>query len=434
MSKTILYLDPFSGISGDMFVGALLDLGLDLAKLHFELSKLHVAGYHLGSRRVLRGAIAATKFDVTLDAAPAAAASHDHGHSHGDAEHGHEHGHAHHGESATDVTGAHTHRTYADIKKLIEDSALSATVKKNSIAAFYKLAVAEGRMHNLPPEQVGFHEVGAIDSIVDMVGVCIGLEALGIDEVWSGPIALGSGGFVKCDHGQMPVPAPATLELMKGLPVRETTFQKELTTPTGAALAAALVTHFGPLPAMTISKLGYGAGTREQQPFPNILRVALGTVAEAASSRDAETADSIIEIAANIDDATPEVLGYLCETLLARGALDVFLTPIQMKKFRPGTMLTVLAEPSQLDALAATIFSECPTFGIRYQTYSRLKLSRRVVTVETPYGAVRVKIGTWQGRDISFHPEYDDCRARAQEKSVPLQTVIDAARRVIPAS
>ncbi len=433
MSKTILYLDPFSGIAGDMFVAALLDLGLDLARLHFELSKLNVAGYHLGSKRVLRGAIAATKFDVTIDGAPQETGAHehgpahDHGHSHGDADHGH----AHHGESAS---GSHAHRTYADIKKLIENSTLSPAVKANSIAAFYKLAIAEGRMHNMPPEDVGFHEVGAIDSIVDMVGVCIGLEALGIDEVWSGPIALGSGGFVKCAHGQMPVPAPATLELMKGLPIRETTFQKELTTPTGAALAAALVKHFGPLPAMTITNLGYGAGTRENQPFPNILRVALGTLSEPTTARDSESTDSIVEISANIDDATPEVLGFLCETLLARGALDVFLTPIQMKKFRPGSMLTVLAEPAQLDALADLIFKECPTFGIRCQTLSRMKLSRRMITVETPFGAVRVKIGSWQGRDTSFHPEYEDCRASALEKGVSIQTVIDAARRAIPAS
>jgi uncharacterized protein (TIGR00299 family) protein len=435
LSKTILYLDPFSGISGDMFVGALLDLGLDLAKLHFELSKLNVAGYHLGSRRVMRGALAAIKFDVTLDVPAAQTAAraettHDHGHSHGEHghEHGHDHGHSHGGGDAS--ADGHVHRTFADIRRMIEASALSAAVKRNSISAFQKLAVAEGRMHDLPPEQVGFHEVGAIDSIVDMVGVCIGLDVLGVDEVWCGPIALGSGGFVKCDHGQMPVPAPATLELMKGLPVRETDFKKELTTPTGAALAAALVTRFCPLPAMTIQKLGYGAGTRESQPMPNILRVALGTVESSeAASRDTTSSDTVIEISANLDDTTPEVIGYLCETLFARGALDVFLTPIQMKKFRPGTMLTVLAEPAQLDSMAETIFRECPTFGLRYQTYSRLKLTRRIETVETQFGPVRVKIGQWQGRDTSIHPEYEDCRARALEKGVAVREVIEAAKR-----
>jgi hypothetical protein len=429
-----------SGIAGDMFVGALLDLGLDLARLHAELSKLNLAGYQLGSRRVMRGAFTAIKFDVNVDGRPAdalpdkTADAHDpgHGHSHAGDEHGHSHAHSDAQSGGRGTPALHKHQTFAQIRTLIESSSLSDAVKRNSVRAFEKLAAAEGKLHGMPPEQVSFHEVGAIDSIVDTVGVCIGLEALHVDEVWSGPIALGSGGTVRCEHGVMPVPAPATLELMKGLPIRETSFEKELTTPTGAALAAALITHFGPLPAMSIARIGYGAGTREKQPMPNVLRVMLGEISSNPSA-DSSASDTIIEISTNVDNATPDVLGHLCELLLARGALDVFLTPILMKKFRAATTLTVLAEPSQLDTLAQLIFRECPTFGLRYQTYQRLKLARRIETVQTPFGPVRVKIGEWKGERTAVHPEYEDCRARAAERGVALQAVIDAARAAVDA-
>jgi len=387
-SKAILYLDPFAGIAGDMFIAAMLDLGLDLAKLHFELSKLDVKGYGLSSKRVMRGAMSALHFNVEID------------------------------------VSKQTYRDYAGIRQLIEASALSPRVKRDSLAAFHKLAEAEATIHGMPLDKVHFHEVGAVDSIVDMVGACIGLELLGIDELHCGPLALGSGGYVQCDHGTMPVPAPATLEIVKGLPLREAKIEKELTTPTGAALVAALAT-FGPLPAMTVSKIGYGAGTREKQAIPNVLRALLGTRA-AASGGDSQS-DTILEIRANIDDSTPETLGHVAEQLLSAGALDVFFTPIQMKKFRPGTLLTVLAEPHQLDAMAAILFAECSTFGMRYSEERRLKLARRIETVATEFGDVRVKIGTWKGDCVSIHPEYEDCRARALERSVPLKAVVDAA-------
>ena len=432
--SSILYLDPFSGVSGDMFVGALLDLGLDLARLHHELSKLNVAGYHLSSKKVMRGSMAATKFDVEiaghveteydLKDGEKVLADANHGHSHG-SDHGHSHGHEHASGSA--AAPAPLRRNFAEIRTLIEASSLSENVKANALRAFQKLAEAEGRIHGLPPEKVHFHEVGAIDSIVDIVGACIGLELLGVDEIWCGPVALGSGGFIKCDHGLMPVPAPATLEIMKGLPIRKSPVEKELTTPTGAALVAALVKEFGALPPMRIDKTGYGAGSREVQAVPNVLRVALGTLDEAASS------DSILEIRTNVDDLSAEVLGHVCERLLAAGALDVFFTPIQMKKNRPATMLTVLAEPHQLDAIAGILFKECSTFGLRYQAQSRIKLARRMVSVATEFGEVRVKIGEWQGQVVSRHPEFEDCRAHAEEKSVPVRTVIDAARRAAEA-
>ncbi|HYG73821.1 MAG TPA: nickel pincer cofactor biosynthesis protein LarC [Planctomycetota bacterium] len=383
----LLYIDPFSGVAGDMFIGALLDLGLDQAKLHYELAKLQLSGYRLSAKSVMRGAMSGTKFDVEIDAS------------------------------------VKTYRNYSDIKKIIADSALSQRVKEQSLNAFAVLAQAEARIHNLPLEQVHFHEVGALDSIVDMVGACIGLELLGVNEVHCGPVALGSGGYVKCDHGLVPVPAPATLEIMKDIPLRKTSIEKELTTPTGAALVKALVKQFGPLPPMRVEKIGYGAGTRVEQPVPNILRVVLGTV-EAAES----TGDSILEISANIDDATPETLGHLSDLLLSAGVLDVFFTPIQMKKSRPAAMLSVLAEEHQLDVIADLIFRESTSFGLRYQKQSRLKLARKSISVETPFGSVKVKLGEWKGQLVSIHPEYDDCRARAAEKGVALREVIDAAK------
>jgi uncharacterized protein (TIGR00299 family) protein len=423
----ILYLDPFSGIAGDMLIGALVDLGLDLAKLHHELAKLKLTGYHLTSKKVMRGVMAATKFDVEIDgvlqknfdAAPPPD-SHDHGHSHGD------HGHSHAGGEAH----SHTHaqqRSFGEIKTLISGSDLSARVKEQSIAVFTKLAEAEGRIHNYPIDKVHFHEVGAIDSIVDVIGACVGLEALGIDEVWCAPVALGSGGYVKCDHGLLPAPAPATVEIMKGIPVRPSPVAKELTTPTGAALVAGLAKHFGGMPAMRIEKVGYGAGSREQQEIPNILRVVVGT-AEAASASGA-TADTVLEIQANIDDSTPEVLGYVAEKILAAGALDVFFTSIQMKKSRPGVLLTVIADVYLKDTIAALLLTETSSFGLRFVEKSRLKLSRRIESVQTPFGPIHVKLGSWQGRIVSRHPEFDDCRKAAETKAVPLQTVIEAARR-----
>ena len=430
-SKTILYLDPFSGIAGDMLIGALLDLGLDLAKLHHELSKLKLSGYRLGSRRVMRGSMTAIKFDVEIDGVletaqeDSAIASHSHSH---EQEHGHGHVHSHehgHAEIGDKVLSESVQRSFAEIKALIENSVLSPKVKENSLAAFGKLAEAEARIHNVPVEQVHFHEVGALDSIVDMVGACIGLELLGIDEIHCGPMALGSG-YVRCQHGLMPVPAPATLELVKGIPLRTSPVEKELTTPTGAALVAALARSFGPLPSMNIVRIGYGAGSRTEQAVPNVLRAVLGTLA--GSQANESECDTIVQIQTNVDDCSPEVLGYLAETLFEHGALDVFFTPIQMKKTRPAQMLTVLAEPEQLDKMAAILFKECSTFGLRYQTCARMKLNRRIERVDTVYGSVRVKVGSLQGCELSAHPEFEDCRALAKEKGVALRVVIEAAK------
>jgi len=389
----LLYLDPFSGVSGDMFIGALLDMGLDLARLHAELSKLKLSGYRLSAKKVMRGAMSGTKFDVEIDAS------------------------------------IKTYRNFSEIKKIIGDSSLSERVKTDSLNAFTILAEAEARIHGMPIDQVHFHEVSALDSIVDLVGGCAALEILGVNEVVSGPLALGAGGFVKCDHGLVPVPAPATLEIVKGVPLRNTPVEKELTTPTGAALVKALASRFGPVPEMEIEKIGYGAGSRVEQAVPNILRAMIGTASAAGIAKSAGSdRDTIVEISTNVDDSTPEILGYLAETLLAKGAFDVFFTPIQMKKSRPATMVTVLAEEAQLEVLADIVFKECPTFGLRYQKQSRLKLARHMETVQTEFGEVRVKVGEWRGAVVSVHPEYEDCKARAQEKGVALRVVIEAAR------
>jgi hypothetical protein len=328
---------------------------------------------------------------------------------------------------------------------MIEQSGLSSRVKTQSLRAFELLAEAEGRMHGKPPEKVAFHEVGAVDSIVDFVGACIGLEALSIDEVWCGPVALGGegeGGYVKCAHGLLPVPAFATLELMKGLPIRPCGVAAELTTPTGAALIKALATRFGPLPPMDIQGLGYGAGTRNDPhiPIPNVLRVVLGEEnggrrKEKGERKGAEggaerQADTILELEANIDDATPEELGCLAERLLKIGALDVFFASIQMKKFRPATMVTVLAEPTLFEPVVNELFHASSTFGVRYEMKSRVKLARKMLKVKTPWGEVGVKVGRWNGEVVALHPEYDDCRALAEAEGLPLRQVVEAARRL----
>lgn len=512
----MLYLDPFSGISGNMLVGAFLDLGLDLDQLRRELQKLPLDGYELKAETAMRGGIRGTHFEVILlghgdrgegvgDREGTHGHTHSHDHEHGrehghehEHEHGHdhehEHGHAHeHGHthahvhphpherepskraragaksqelrarskergagrkgpeasSKQPVASSHSHRHFSDIRAMIEQSSLSARVKAQSLRAFELLAEAEGKMHGKPPEKVAFHEVGAVDSIVDFVGACIGLEALGVDDVWCGPVALGGegeGGYVKCAHGLLPVPAFATLELMKGLPIRSCGVAAELTTPTGAALIKALATRFGPLPPMNILGLGYGAGTRNDPhiPIPNVLRVVLGEDSggsmegggrsEERGARSEERgvkcqADTVLELQANIDDATPEELGCLAEQLLKLGVLDVFFAPIQMKKFRPATLVTVLVDPALFTLAVNELFHASSTFGVRYEMKSRVKLAREMLSVKTPWGDVRVKVGRYNGEVVALHPEYDDCRALADARGLSLRQVVDAARQ-----
>ena len=390
----LLYLDCFAGISGDMFLGALLDLGMSEDALRKELSKLKLPGFSISTRRVVKNSVAATKFDVT------------------------EEGHHHH---------EHDHRHYTDIVAMISGSELSETVKRRALSAFRRLGEAEARIHGVPLEQIHFHEVGAIDSIVDIVGACIALELLGIDEVQAAPPPLGSG-FVETAHGTLPVPAPATLELLRGMPTQTTSEKVELTTPTGAVLLAEFCTRFGALPAMRVEKIGYGAGTRDSEKKPNVLRVVLGD-SKSMSISEAKEEDSVSVIETNIDDMNPQFFGDVMERLLAAGALDVYLTPVQMKKNRPGSLLTLLCEPKHVDCMAELLLTHTTSFGLRIHQAQRRKLSREIVTVVTKFGKIDVKIGRLAGKTVSRSPEFESCKRAAAATGVSVKEVYEEAVR-----
>lgn len=417
MKKT-LYLDCFAGISGDMFLGALLDCGLDFELLKSELAKLGVPGYELSLTRVDRSGISAAKFDVHLSETHAETESVPHTHTHS---HPHEHTHAHaHGE----VEHSH-HRALSDIKRLIAASGLSEPVKARATQIFQRLGEAEAKIHNIPLESVHFHEVGALDSIVDIVGVCIGLEALQIERVIASPLHVGSGTF-KCAHGTYPVPGPAATELLQGVPIYAKDIQGELVTPTGAALVAILAESFGPLPLLKIERSGYGAGTREYPKFPNVLRVVIGELLSDAH----DTPNTITVIEANLDDLSPQVLGHVMELALAAGALDLFYTPVQMKKNRPGVLLTLLCQPADRPRMCELLFRETTTLGLRYREEQREILQREFVTVITAYGPIRLKLAkNPDGRVLNAAPEYEDCRAAAETHLVALRDVQTAALR-----
>ena len=414
--KRTLYLDCFAGISGDMFLGALLDCGLDFEFLKNELAKLGVPGYELSLTRVDRSGISAAKFDVELLPEPVdeSAAPHTHDHLHG-----HTHTHAH-----GDTEHSH-HRALSDIKRLIAASALGETVKARAQHVFQRLGEAEAKIHNLPLEAVHFHEVGALDSIVDIVGACIGLEALHIDRVIASPLHVGSGTF-KCAHGIYPVPGPAATELLQGVPIYAKDIEGELVTPTGAALVAVLAESFGPLPLLRIECTGYGAGTREYPKFPNVLRAVIGELLSDAH----DTPDTVTVIEANLDDLSPQVLGHVLELVLAAGALDLFYTPVQMKKNRPGVLLTLLCKPVDRARMCELLFRETTTLGVRYREERREILRREFVTVTTPYGAIRLKLAKDKaGHVLNAAPEYEDCRAAAAAHQAALRDVQTAALR-----
>jgi pyridinium-3,5-bisthiocarboxylic acid mononucleotide nickel chelatase len=443
-----LYLDIFSGISGDMFIGAMLDLGVDFHRFEHELEKLHVHGYHLHTKRAKRFQIEGTKFDVHL--------AHDHGHSHGhedhhhddDHGHSHEHGHEHHHhhdhdhghhhhddhddhEHAHELhTHSHSHedqRTFSEIKELIGKSALSDWVKEKAIAVFERIAVAEGKIHGMPAEKVHFHEVGAVDSIVDIVGACIALEMLGKPRVLASPVVDGSG-WIDCAHGRFPIPAPATLEILaaRGVTVSQTDEPHELVTPTGAALLAEFVEQFGPLQNFKAEKIGFGVGGRDNKTRPNVVRGMLGTVAAETSAHDWET-DSVAVLETNLDDITAEILGQFVERALSQGALDIFHTPIQMKKNRPGVLLTVLCAASDADKFSEMILRETTAFGVRRSVCARCKLRREFTTVKTPYGDVQIKLGKLDGKVVQASPEFESCRKLADQQGVAVRNVYDSA-------
>jgi len=421
---TDLYLDCFSGIAGDMLVGALLDLGADFGNVERGLATLGVSGYRLERRAVRRGAIAATKFDVILDGhdGPDPGAVHDHGHSHGHDHdhhhHEHEHEHEHH-----DHPHEHPHapsRGLKEIAHLVESADLAPRVKSRAMAAFRLLAAAEGKVHGVAPEVVHFHEVGAVDAICDIVGACIALEDLGVERVFVGPLRVGSG-FVKCEHGKMPVPAPGALGCLAGFDVRFEEGRGELVTPTGACLVGSLAQPGLP-PGFVVGKIGHGAGTRDPHDVPNVLRAVLG---DAPHAGDAET---VYELSTNLDHLAPTLVAVAVDAALAAGALDAFVVPCTMKKGRPGHLLTALVPASRRDAVEASIFAETGTLGIRRVVVERSVLAREHVNVDTSYGLIRVKVGRLAGRATSVVPEFEDCRAAAERAGAPVAAVVEAAR------
>jgi uncharacterized protein (TIGR00299 family) protein len=422
-----LYLDLFSGISGDMFIGALIDLGVDPSTLEAELGKLGLDDYHLHFTRSQKGSIAGVKFDVHL------AAEHHHHHqgsSHGVGHtHDHDHGHGHHDH---DHDHDHDHqRTFSEIKKLIAASRLSSWVKEKSVAIFQRIAVAEGKIHGLPPEQVHFHEVGAIDSIVDIVGGCIGLELLGKPRVLASRVIDGNG-WVDCAHGRFPIPTPATLAILgaREVPITQCNEPHELVTPTGAALIAELAESFGPMEGLVAQKIGFGLGSRENKTRPNVLRAVLGDFLVAGDQHDWQS-DTIAVLETNLDDINAEILGNFVEAALAQGALDVFHTPIQMKKNRPGVLLTVLCGADQVDKFTELILIETTSFGVRRSTAERRKLRREMTEVQTVHGKVAVKIGRLDGRVLQAAPEFESCKKLAALANVPLKSIYEAVERAL---
>jgi pyridinium-3,5-bisthiocarboxylic acid mononucleotide nickel chelatase len=426
-----LYLDIFSGISGDMFIGALIDLGVDARKLERELRKLELVGYHLHVTRQHKSAIEGVKFDVHLAHEHDPHPDHDHDHE----DHGHEHGHGPHHE---DEHGHHheDQRTFTQIQKLIKSSKLSPWVKKQAVAVFQRIAEAEGEIHGLPPEKVHFHEVGAVDSIVDIVSACIGLEMLGKPRVLAAPVIEGTG-WVKCAHGRFPIPAPATLAILgaRGIGVSQCDKPHELVTPTGAALLAEFVEGFGPMRGLVAEQTGFGLGTRDHQTRPNVLRAVFGESRVEGRGSQARTGtydweiDRVAVLETNLDDINAEILGHFVEAAFATGALDVFHTPIQMKKNRPGVLLTVLCAEADADKFSEMILRETSAFGVRRTMAERRKLRREFKTVKTKFGRVTVKVGTLNGKVVQAAPEFDTCRKLAAQQHVPLKQIYDAAVR-----
>jgi len=395
----LLYLDCFAGISGDMFLGAMLDLGLSLRVLRTELAKLKLDGYRILTQRVIKQDIRATKFDCFVTK------------------------HVAHHPPLPRLRRAS--RSYSNIAAMIRKSALSDSVKQRALNVFRRIGEAEAKIHGVPLKKIHFHEIGAVDSIVDIVGACVAVKALGVSEIHAAPPPLGSG-LVETAHGRFPLPAPATLELLRGRPTQSSSERVELVTPTGAALLTEFCAEFGPMPAMTIEKIGYGAGTRDLKTTPNVLRAVLG-VASAASSRSSDEADTISVLETNIDDMNPQLFSDVMERLLAVGALDVFLTPVQMKKNRPGTLLTVLCGLSDVERMAGLLLTHTTSFGVRVHEVRRHKLQREIVKVKTKFGKIDVKLGRRGGKLVTSAPEYESCKRAAVKAGVAVKEVYRAA-------
>jgi hypothetical protein len=382
---SIAYFDCFSGAGGDMIVAALLDAGADAEALHSAIAALQLRGYDLEVTRVQRAGLAATRFDVRL--------------------------HADH---------AQPHRHLKDILAILEGTTLPPAVRQRAADVFTRLAEAEATVHGTTPDRVHFHEVGAVDAILDVVGALLALDLLGVTRVVCSPLVVGSG-TVRCAHGLLPVPAPATALLIHGVPISGSEASGELLTPTAAAILTTIAEGYGSLPPMTIRSVGYGAGARDDPSRPNVLRVLLGDEAPAGGN------DLVVLLETNLDDVTPACVAHCMERLLEEGALDAFAIPVHMKKSRVGLLLSVLARPADEERLRRIVFSETGTLGIRRRAVERNTLDRRYEEVATPYGTIRVKVGTAPGV-CTAAPEFEDCRRAAKEHGVALRTVMDAAR------
>jgi uncharacterized protein (TIGR00299 family) protein len=412
----LLYFDCFSGASGDMVLGALIDAGVPLDEVRRALGSLTISADSVWTERVTRAGISATRFRVREEEVAL-----DHAHDH---VHGHDHDHAHQHPPAHDHETVHHHvrRTLAEIDAAIDRSALSGAGKDRAKALFLRLGEAEAAVHGIPLDTVHLHEVGALDSIIDIVGAVHALEVLKADRIVASPLNVGSGS-VRTSHGVYPVPAPATARLLQDAPVYAGPQAAELVTPTGALLVTSYADAYGPLPAMRLKTVGYGAGTRDFADTPNVLRVLIGEADAAAPAR------RVAVIEAEIDDMSPQIFGVLMERLLAEGALDVFYTAIQMKKNRPGTLLTLIAAPDARERLTSTIFRETTTIGVRYREMARECLDRETVAVATPFGEVRFKVARRGGEVLNAAPEFDDCVRLARERGMPVKDVQAAAMK-----
>lgn len=388
----IAYFDCFSGISGDMIVGALLDAGLKIETLEKELKKLGLTGYQLEVKKVVKKGISATKFKVKIK------------------EEGVE-------------------RRFKDILTILEKSKLNEEIKKETKKIFFNIAQAESKIHQKDIDRIHFHEIGGLDSIIDITSAVIGIKTLGIEEIHSSALPVGKG-FVKCAHGVMPVPAPATLELLKNIPTYSGGIESEMITPTGAAIIGTLAKSFGERPLMKIERIGYGAGEKEFS-IPNLLRVSIGEkVLKDGNLKDGYVSDEAVLIETNIDDMNPEFYDYIMDQLFSLGALDVFLTPIQMKKNRPAHMLSIIVYEQDLKEILEVLFSESTTLGVRIREIKRLRLAQQNFIAETKYGKIRVKVGIFKGEIKNIAPEYEDCKKMTKQHQVPLKEVYEEAKKI----
>lgn len=388
----IAYFDCFSGISGDMTLGAFVDAGLDFNLLSDQLAKLHLHGYEISAEKVKRAGISGTKVHVTISPKD--------NHTHG-FHHGHHH---------------NSHLKLSDIQAIIEKSALRSDIKDDSIKIFQRLAMVEAKVHDTSIEKVHFHEVGAIDSIIDIVGSVIAIKHLGIEKIYFSPVPTGCG-YTTCEHGTFPVPAPATAELLKNQLLKSVNVEKELTTPTGAAIVTALGEGLRTTPEMKILQIGYGAGSDDNPNIPNLLRILIGETTLGTES------DEMWIVETNIDNMSGEILGYVMDKLFQAGAVDVYFTPIQMKKGRPGIIISIIVSELNLPSVESVLFNQTTTFGIRKYKVIRKVLTREFKELDSPLGKIKIKIGTFDGDIKSISPEYEDCKRVAEENGIPLKQV-----------